>query len=151
MSDIEWNQIIIGVISGLVAAGIAYLISRLSRFRSVRVPIWVVAIFVALLIFYVYSEYQRRSLELTTVFGKEFGVERITIDGKHFVQCKFNGTELIFLGEKPFGMTNNTVISQEFKFEGKASFTLHALKALYNDPGTRAIAELYIQGIQKPK
>lgn len=37
-------------------------------------------------------------MELERIEGKTFGDERVEIDGKHFVDCSFNGTTLIFNG-----------------------------------------------------
>ena len=153
MTSIEWNQIIIGVIGSLAASGIAYLISRLSQLRPIPVPIWVVALLVALAIFYSYFEYQKRSWNFPAVYGKKFGVERVYLDGKHFVQCEFEGTELVMLGEKPFSMIRNTFkLPVTIKLEGKADITVNMLRFLYNDPVIRPSIESLIQNeIKKPR
>jgi hypothetical protein len=71
-----------------------------------------------------YFEYQSRSEDLVTVYNKNSGVERIILDGKEFVYCKFDRSELVFLGEKGFSMIRSKADNVRVSFEENAGLTL---------------------------
>jgi len=149
MSGFDSNQLMIGIIGSLIAAGIAYVIARLSLLSSVRVPIWVIAIFLSFLVFLGYFEYQRRDPNLATVYNKNFGVERIIVDGKEFVDCKFDRSELVFLGTKSFSMIRSKGTNVRFSFEGNSALTITVMQKIYADPGMRRYIEEVIKRITK--
>ncbi|PEX84078.1 toll/interleukin-1 receptor domain-containing protein [Bacillus cereus] len=71
--------------------------------------------------------------ELETIEGRTFGVEQVQLDGKRFVNCTFDGSELVYKGQEAFGLEKN-----EFKGPPRIAFidyagtTLGILKALHS-------------------
>lgn len=115
--------------------------------KEVKAPVWFIFI-LALVIFTGYILKQSRPkqpTELTTVEGKEFGVQQIEMDGKRFVNCRFDGSELVFRGKNGFGLEHNTFDNPpRISFQDHAAITLSVMKALNDDPNfSRYIQETF--------
>jgi hypothetical protein len=149
MGGLDSNGFIVGIVGNLVAASIVYVIGRLAKIRAVPIPMWGIAIVVGILGFVVYFEYQRRSPNLVTVYNKNFGVERIVLDGKAFVNCTFDRSELVFLGQKHFHLVRSRLTGVRLKLEGNAQGTIIGLKKMYEDPSFRPYIDNFLKDITK--
>lgn len=139
------KEIIIGIVTGLIVAAILWLIEKSQNISPIQVPFWVViGIFIIPLAIFLVS---RKSKKLKKVANENFGVERVFIDGKHFTDCKFDGTELVFKALEKVNMGHCQLSNSRFKFEGAASLTMELLTAFYGDPGLRPIAKAAIDNI----
>jgi len=93
-----------------------------------------------------------------TITNKTFRVEKEIIDGKQYVNCTFDGAELIFKGTRPFSLNYNKFSrpAPRIKFEDSARLTIEMLAALYSDPVFRPVIEATFEdiktgGIKQPK
>ena len=94
------------------------------------------------------------SNELKTITGKSFGVQQIHLDGYRFVNCRFNGSELVFAGRERFELIGNNfdkATSADLTFIESAKLTLGALMALYKEPVFRESVEKTFSNIRNEK
>lgn len=133
------KEIIIGIISGLIVGLIMWLISKSQSLPTVELPFWVIVTVITIpLVSLIFS---LKPKKLKKIANESFGVERVYIDGKHFTDCKFDGSELVFKGNSPTSMGHCKLTRTRIKFEGSAAVTMQLLSAFYSDPGMRVIAE----------
>ncbi len=94
-----------------------------------------------------------RPKELQIIKGESFGVQRIFVDGKRFVNCTFGKTELVYRGEADVGIENCSFKDPGFTltFDGPANFTINTLTNLYADPGFRPRIENTLKNIREGK
>ncbi len=104
--------------------------------KEIRIPIWfslLIALVVAILFIFKKGKVAPAK-ELETVEGKDFGVQQVEMDGKKFVNCTFDGAELIFRGVNGFGLEKNHFkVPPRISFQDCAGNTLSMIKALYQD------------------
>jgi hypothetical protein len=142
----EW---IIGISCTFLPAIIGEIIKRTSSIPNITIPFWLFCLLVALIpTYFAVKSYSARTKDIA---NKSFGVERVVVDGKHFTNCKFNGTELVFTGARGFSMSHSSGTGARFRFEGPAANTIYELGLLYKDVGTRFYAENVIAGIKNDK
>jgi hypothetical protein len=142
------DNIIAGVISSAIVSIAAVLIAALSKLPPIPVPAWVVLGVVGFPIgWWVISV---RGQKLKPVVGATFGVEKVICDGRHFIDCKFNGTELVFLGTNGFSMQNCGGQVTRISFSGNAGLVLAQMVALYQDPFFKKNIEATLQSIKAP-
>ncbi len=87
-----------------VLSGIITIIFGWKRFRDdillrkITVPAYtyLVILFLVALAIIFWPAIEDRPKRLRTIEGESFGVQRIILDGKRFVNCKFENTELVF-------------------------------------------------------
>ena len=70
-------------------------------------------------------------MKLKVVRGRQFGQERVTADGREFIDCTFDGTVLAFAGRDVFMFGEGTGGSFVLDFTGAAGITLNQLAALH--------------------
>lgn len=123
--------------------------------KKFSVPIWLaLLIIIAILIavsFRRSSNKPTKLTELKIIEGKEFGVQRINLDGFHFKRCTFTRSELIFSGRQSFSLSGNTLSDFSLTFENEAASTLSLLTTLYKDEGFRPFVQKAILNIQSGK
>jgi len=140
----EW---IIGIACTFLPAIIGEIIKRTSNIPNITIPFWLFCLLVSLIpAYFAVTSYSAKTKDIA---NKTFGVERVIIDGKHFANCKFVGTELVFLGKKPFSLSGNEFTRFTLKFEGDSALTTRALIALYADEGFRPIIDAALENIKK--
>lgn len=149
---------IISLISGLMGIVLGW-----KRFyedylsKSVSIPIWIIVIIFismpAIFTILVGSKPIEDELkELSLVEGKKFGIQQVVLDGKRFIRCSFDGTELIFNGEHGFDFSENNLKSNfRLSLNKNARLTFEAFYALYKDPAFRPIVENTFQAIREGK
>jgi hypothetical protein len=76
-----------------------------------------------------------------TIEGESFGVQRVVLDGKRFINCSFDGTELVIKGEAGGEFNNNKLTNIRLTFDGPAAGTIFTLRALYSEPSFRPFIE----------
>jgi hypothetical protein len=117
--------------------------------KELNIPIWLfllIGLIVAVLFIFKKSGPVKTN-ELETVEGKEFGVQQVEMDGKKFVNCTFDGSELIFRGVDGFGLEkNNFKTPPRITFQDYAGNTLAVISALYQEDNFRP----YIEGTLNP-
>lgn len=130
------------VASGLFTA-LAALVTWASSLPSVAVPAW---LFVAVAAFLTaWWWFTRPNAKLRPVVNESFGVEQVHVDGKHFADCTFKGSELVFRGTQNFSLKGCHFSPLQLKFEGPAGIVLTQLRALNGDPGFSKFVHQAIQ------
>lgn len=72
--------------------------------------------------------------ELEIIEGQRFGVQQVFLDGKRFLNCTFDGSELVYKGEKGFSLeSSHFETPPRIAFTGYAGTTLNVLKAMQNE------------------
>jgi hypothetical protein len=79
-----------------------------------------------------------------------FGREDVLLDGRTFINCTFNESRLVFRGEAPSRLINNTLIDVNWKLEGPAAATLELLSTLYvQGPELQAAVEQVFDKVRR--
>jgi hypothetical protein len=79
-------------------------------------------------------------------------VQRILVDGKRFVNCKFRNTELVFRGEAGVSIEGCSFMGKiGLTFGGPAATTIKILKSLYAEPEFRPFIENTFKNIKEGK
>ena len=92
-----------------------------------------------------------RPKKLRTIEGESFGVQRVIVDGKHFVNCTFRKSELLFRGEASSTMENCILIKPNLTFDGPAATTIRILRSLYKVPQLQPFIENTFKAIKEDK
>lgn len=117
--------------------------------------IFIICIFILfsfLIIKYIFLEKRKvtYSTELETIEGKSFGVERVYIDGKRFVNCTFDGSELVFEGKSAFALEKNHFkVPPRIAFEANAGITANVMTTLYNTAEFKIYIEQLFQNTRR--
>lgn len=147
--------VLIGLISALMTIFLTW-----KRFfndylsKRVAIPLWLILIISVflLVLFLGRSSVKEEPKELSLVEGKKFGIQQVVLDGKRFVRCSFDGTELIFNGEHGFDFSeNNLKTNFRLSLNKNARLTFEVFYALYKDPAFRPIVENTFQAIREGK
>lgn len=126
------DALIIGVITSLIVAVIIAFISWMKKFPPIKVPLWVIVIFVSIpLIFFSIITFQGN--EIVPVVDQKFESQRIILDGKKFIRCEFDRCVLVFNGRKNFGMEHCDFIAPKFEFGDYATITTFQIKKMLGD------------------
>ena len=155
------NSIIILVTSilTLLAAGMGIFLGWKKFYNNflskcITLPVYVyliIGFFVVLAIIF-WPAIKDRPKPLRTIKGETFGVQRILVDGKRFVNCKFRKTELVYRGEAGVSLENcSFTIIGGIAFEGPAASTVKTLKSLYAVPQFRPFVENTFKAIKAGK
>jgi hypothetical protein len=83
-----------------------------------------------------------------TIEGESFGVQSVVLDGKRFINCSFDGTELVFKGEAGLEFNSNRLTNIRLTFGGPAARTVFIFRALYREPGFRPFIESAFEQIK---
>ena len=85
---------------------------------------------------------------LTIIKDKKYGEVDLIIDNKQFENCEFFGTNFIYSGGKVgFGNCNFHGIC--WTFDDEAATTISLISKFYNNPGTKELAEMFLDVIKK--
>lgn len=120
--------------------------------KTINTPVWLV-ILLFLLTCALFS-FRREPIkapeikELKNIEGKDFGVQRIPLDGHHFKRCTFTGSELIFSGRQPFSLSSNSLTDIKFTFSDEASNTITSLTKMYKDQAFRPLIDQTLENIK---
>ena len=127
------ENVLANIVASIIFAGIASAVAWLSALPAVPVPAW---LFVAVAAFLAARWWFSRPTEkMKPVVNETFGVEQVRVDGKHFADCKFIGSELVFQGRQNFSLKGCEIAPPlRLRFEGPAGVTLAQLVALNSDP-----------------
>lgn len=151
--------IILGMFTIAVLSGIITIIFGWKKFRDdillkkITVPVYaylVIFFLIALAIIF-WPAIEDRPKSLRIIKGESFGVQRIIVDGKRFVNCKFRKTELVFRGEASSSLENCFYENIGFTFDGPAATTMKILKGLYAVPNFRPAIEKTFEAIREGK
>jgi hypothetical protein len=121
--------------------------------KRVTLPVYaylVIFFFVALLIIF-WPAVEDRPKKLRTIEREAFGVQRVIVDGKRFVNCTFRKTELVFRGEASSAIENCTLIKPSLTFDGPAATTARILRSLYKVPQLQPFIENTFKAIKEDK
>ncbi len=151
--------IILGMFIITSLSGVISILVGWRRFRDdillkgVTIPVYVYLIilfFIGSAIIY-WPAIENRPRPLRTIEGESFGVQRIIVDGKKFINCKFNKTELVFKGESDLSIVGCSLTNVSYTFSGPAERTLKILKTLYKTPEFRPMIDNTFEAIRKDK
>jgi hypothetical protein len=142
------DNIISGVISSAIVTVAAALISAISTLPPIPVPAWVVVAVVGFPIGWWVVDQRRK--KLIPIVGATFGVEKVVCDGRHFIDCKSDGTELVFHGTSGLSMQNCGGHVARISFGGSAGLVLGQLVALNQDAFFKKHIEATLQDIKNP-
>ncbi len=119
--------------------------------KSITLPVYayIIILFVVALAIIFWPAIKNRPKGLQTIKGESFGVQRIFVDGKHFVNCNFRNTELAYRGEGSCRINNCSFENIRFAFDGPAAATMNTLKGLYAAPEFRPLIENTFQAIRE--
>jgi hypothetical protein len=121
--------------------------------KTVDISIWLLllVIFVSVVV-YIWrpqkSKVKATEEEFEVIEGQKFGIQQVNLDGRKFINCKFNGTELLFSGENGFHLHGNDLTNIPFSVANHAAQTIVILQSLYKEEGFRQIVEGFIKDIQ---
>lgn len=120
--------------------------------KSISIPSWLLLL-LAMIVFFGWIVYgtrkkKRNDQPIVLVAGQDFGVERLSIAGKRFVGCTFNGTEIVFDGTESGGFERCRFTRHRFTFSGAAALTLGVLTVMYKDPSLRPMLDETFQNIK---
>jgi hypothetical protein len=124
--------------------------------KKIYLPVWALFLLFILACVFIITITGKKPIEeemkeFVIIEGKQFGVQQVVLDGKRFVRCFFDGTELIVKGEQDFQMERNSLTNCKFTVYGHAARTLKVLTAMYKDISFRPIVDKTIQNIKEGK
>jgi len=94
---------------------------------------------------------QRQPAE--TIENRSFQNETIRLDGKNFLNCRFENVVLQYSGEGPFSLQGSQFHGHfQFMFDGPAARAVQALSAMYTGFGDRGreTVEMFFDSIRNP-
>ena len=122
--------------------------------KKITVPVYayLIILFLVVLAIIFWPAMKDRPKPLRTIKGESFGVQRILVDGKRFVNCNFPKTELVYRGEAGVSFENcNFAKLGGLTFDGPAAATINTLKNLYAVPQFRPVIENTFKAIREGK
>lgn len=144
--------VLVGLLSGIMTiVGQWKPFCREVLLKRVTLPAYayLIIIFLVALFVILCPETKGGTRKLRTIKGESFGVQRVIMDGKHFVNCKFRKTELVFRGEASSGIENCTLIQPTLTFDGPAAATGKILTSLYKVPELQPLIENTFKAIKE--
>ncbi len=149
------NPLMVAIVScvTLVSGGITVVSYWRPFWRDVlsrKVPVYAVLIFFSLAVMAIslWPAVGRRPKGMRTIEGETFGIQRVIVDGKRFVNCTFNKTELVFRGEVGGGFEGCKLVVPQLTFDGPAARTVRILRTLYTVPQLQPLIENTFAGIR---
>lgn len=143
---------IISILSGIITIILGW-----KRFRDdillkkITLPVYayLVILFLVALAIIFWPAIEDRPKRLRSIKGESFGVQRVFVDGKRFVNCTFRNTELVFRGEGTSSVEGCRFINIRFAFDGPAATTVGILRDLYAEPNFRPFVENTLKAIRE--
>ena len=133
------ENIVANLIASAIFAALMAFIIWLAQTPPIPVPSWLFVLIIATIASYYWLSIHKGKLH--PIVRESFGVERVFVDGKHFIECKFKGTELVFNGRRGFSMERCSLDAPYVTFEGSAAAVLAQLVALHQDQAFRPFIE----------
>lgn len=137
---IIFGMFIISVLSGImtiVKEWRGFYSDVLSKKITLPVYAYLIIIFLIALGYIFWPKPKDRPKQFRTIEGESFGIQRVYIDGKRFVNCNFNGTEMVFTGESGGELIGSKFSRIRLTASGPAAITLNMLRAMYSEEGFR--------------
>jgi hypothetical protein len=139
------TQYIVGVVTGLVESAILWFLAAkqslsLANFLTsqVRIPGWLIVligllavVIIAVLAGFLWAYVTRRTTE--EVVNKKFSVDSVRLDGKRFLGCEFDGSNMVYSGRSSANMERCTLRGVRLTLDGPAGSTLNFLATMYHD------------------
>ena len=141
----QWENIATNVAASAVFALATAVIAWLAPLPPIPVPAWLFVFMLAFISCWWWVG--RRPRRLKPVADKTFGVEPVVLDGKNFVKCKFNGSELIFTGRTNFSLQDCIISTPYFTFKGDSATVMHQLSIMYK---TKEFKQLIDNSLNTP-
>ena len=88
--------------------------------------------------------------DFDAVRDRNFRKEAVVLDGKSFVNCRFEPCELIYSGGDPFVFDNTSADGCTLTFVGRAENTVHALATMHRF-GMQSFVEDMFEFIRNPR
>ena len=137
---------IVTIIGGLAVVVLVAILGNYSSLKAwsyltryITVPIWLFFLPFILVSLYFLLVLLTKKLEenkpLEEVSGKQFGIEPVDVDGKRFIGCTFDGSNMIYSGKKPFALEHNKFINVKWTLDGSAGEALKFLSIMYREMG----------------
>ena len=133
------ENLFVNLLASFIFAGLAIVVAWLSALPPVLVPAWM--FFGGLAAVAAWWWLSRPRKKLAPIVNEAFGVERVYVDGKHFADCKFIGSELVFQGKEGFSLKGCELVPPRFAFEESAGVVLNQLVVLNQAPEFRPFVE----------
>lgn len=116
-------------------------------------PYWVIfsatiIILVALNSKFQYGDVFEENPKIESVSGKNFGTERVILDGKRFENCTFHNTELIFEGTKPYSLIGCKLTNPTFSLAKYSALSTQMLSIIYKDPAFKGLVEQTFENLR---
>ena len=121
--------------------------------KNIILPVYVYLIvffFVALAIIF-WPAIESRPKPLRTIEGESFGIQRVYADGKRFVNCRFDGTEIVIRGEVGGAFESCQLTNIKFTIDGPAAAVILTLEHMYTIPGFRPFIDNMFEAIKAGK
>jgi len=124
--------------------------------KEIYVPVWLIVIITFILVGAIAFSFRGHPFQATkefdTIEGKTFGVQPVELDGKNFVNCKFDGSELVFRGRNGFNLQHNHFLTPpRISFQDYAGQTLAVMRALYKEPAFKLYIQRAFEQVEEPK
>jgi hypothetical protein len=142
---------LLGGLIGIILGWKRFYDDFLSKSITLPVYVYLIILFVVALAIIFWPAIKDRPKQLQTIKGESFGVQRIVVDGKRFVNCNFRKTELVFRGEAGSGIEGCSLTNVGLTFDGPAATTVKILKSLYAEPNFRPFIENTFKAIKEGK
>jgi hypothetical protein len=147
ISVLSGISIIIGIILGWERIRDDILLKKI----TVPVYAYLIILFLVVLVIIFWPAIEDRPKRLRTIKGESFGIQRVYLDGKRFVNCTFDGTELVFRGEAGLDFSHNNLKDIRLTLDGSAARTVIFFMKLYTEPGFRPFIENIFEAIKGGK
>ena len=156
------NHVVVVIMFFVTAASmfIGFLLSWDVLYRdylseTVSMPAWLIIL--AIVFFFVgaaiISSRKKKPIfsDFVLVADKDFGVERVVASGRKFLNCNFDGTEVVIDGNLPVAFEHCRFKDYRFTFDGAAALTVGLLSSMYQDPAFRPAVDETIKNIKSGK
>ena len=139
------TQYSVGVVIGLIESAILWYLAEAPSaslvgffFSRVSIPGWLL-VFICLLVIVIiavlsgllWPHMTRRLTE--EVVNKKLSIGSVRLDGKRFIRCEFDGSNIVYSGRSPVNMEQCTLRGVRLTLDGPAGSTLDFLATMYHD------------------
>lgn len=120
--------------------------------HEVSIPVWTIFLVLILAMIFVVAVSGKRlrskSSPLEAISGQNYGVQRINAGGKRFVNCRFQGTQVILSVTRGLGFEHCSFDRVHFTWGEDESVMMLVLARMYADPAFRPLIEEMFDGIR---
>jgi hypothetical protein len=165
IKHIQANQMqyIVAIAIGLIESAILWNLAGAQGtsfidFLSARIPVrgWLlvftsllVIVVIAVLSGFLWPHVARKSIE--DVVNKKLSIGSIRLDGKRFIRCEFDGSNLVYSGQRPVELEQCSLREVRLTLDGPAASTLNFLATMYRnmDEAGRKHLEAAVEDIRQ--